>query len=136
MLDRDILRWCIREGFFDVLYVFVINEEIKLYNNDMIMNVCIEFILIEVEDYEKEKVLGKLKRKIIYFIKFDICFLLFLLLVEGVRVMFIKNEDVYDGLVNGVMGIVMKIDMRLGRLFFDIVFIYFDYENVGWGVKI
>lgn len=117
--------------------LFFVHERMRqINNNDMIMNACTEPILIEAEDYEKEKAPGKLKRKTTHFTKSDICLPSSLLLAEGARVMLIKNEDVHDGLVNGVMGTVMKIDMRSGRSLPDIVFIHFDHENVGRGAKI
>lgn len=110
------------------------NEEIKVFNNEMILKVCCELNLIEVEDYVKDKILGKFIRRSFYFIKIDVCLLFFILLVKGVRVMLIRNEDIFDGFVNGVMGIVMYISFELNLLFLDIIFIYFDNERIGINV--
>lgn len=116
------------------MYICLINEEIKVFNNEMILKVCGELKLIEVEDYVKDKILGKFIRRIFYFIKIDVCLLFFIFLVEGVRIMLIRNEDIFDGFVNGVMGIVMCISFELIFLFLDIIFIYFDNERIGINV--
>lgn len=100
----------------------------------MVLKVCGDLKLIEVEDYIKDKILGKFIKRICYFIKIDVCLLFFILLVVGVRVMLIRNEDVFDGFVNGVMGIVMYIGFELNFLFLDIIFFYFDNERIGRNV--
>lgn len=52
--------------------------------------------------------------------------------------MLIKNEDIQDGLVNGVMGTVMQIGSHSGSnsSLPEVIFIKFDNENVGKNAKL
>ncbi|XP_062580740.1 uncharacterized protein LOC134242656 [Saccostrea cucullata] len=134
--DKQSLQQCIREGPREALHIFSTNEEINEYNNKMIFEVCSEPKLIEAEDYVKMRASGKLARRETQFTKSDICLRPSLLLADGARVMLIKNEDVQDGLVNGVMGTVMGIEIKSGSNLPDVVFIAFDNENVGKNAKI
>lgn len=134
--DKEFLQQCIKEGPKEALHIFSTNEEINAYNNEMIFEVCTEPKLIEAEDYVKMKASGKLVRRETQFTKSDICLRPSILLAEGARVMLIKNEDVLDGLVNGVMGTVVHIGTQSGSSLPDVIFIHFDNENVGRNAKL
>ncbi|XP_061175632.1 uncharacterized protein LOC133184560 [Saccostrea echinata] len=134
--DKESLQKCIRDGPREALHIFSTNEEINAYNNEMIFEICSEPKLIEAEDYVKMKASGKLVRRETQFTKSDICLRSSLLLAEGARVMLIRNEDVQDGLVNGVMGTIVRIGLQSGSDLPDVVFIHFDNENVGKNAKI
>lgn len=42
---------CIREGLDDVFYVFLINDEVNIYNLKMLMDKCNDLKEINVKDY-------------------------------------------------------------------------------------
>ncbi|XP_062574488.1 uncharacterized protein LOC134236336, partial [Saccostrea cucullata] len=130
-VDKHTLKQCIKEGPAEALHIFATNAEINAYNNEMIFKVCAEPKLVEAEDYEKKRESGTLIKRKTHFTKTDICLPSSILLAEGARVMLIKNEDVQDGLVNGVMGTVMQIRMSSNSKLPEAIFIHFDNENVG-----
>ncbi|XP_062578683.1 ATP-dependent DNA helicase PIF1-like [Saccostrea cucullata] len=134
--DRETLQQCIREGPLEALHIFSTNEEINAYNNDMILKTCPEPKLIEAEDFDKKKASGKLLKRDTHFTKSDICLRSSLLLAEGARVMLIRNEDVHDGLVNGVMGTIAHIGKQSGSSLPAVIYIHFDNENVGKNAKL
>lgn len=136
-IDKITLQQRIQEGHVDVLHICSTNEEIKVFNNEMILKVCGEPKLIEAEDYVKDKTSGKLTRRTSHFTKTDVCLPSSILLAEGARIMLIRNEDTLDGLVvNGVMGTVMCISFESISSLPDIIFIHFDNERIGINAQI
>lgn len=135
-IDKITLQQRIQEGPDDVLHICSTNEEIKVFNNEMILKVCGEPKLIEAEDYVKDKTSGKLTRRTSHFTKTDVCLPSSILLAEGARIMLIRNEDTLDGLVNGVMGTVMCISFESISSLPDIIFIHFDNERIGINAQI
>lgn len=103
------LKWCIWVGNENVLYVFVINDEVNEYNLKMIKGICIDLWEILVKDFERDKISGKmfLREKLFVWYKSDGMFSLLVLFVN-VRVMLIWNIYVLDGFVNGVIGIIIE----------------------------
>lgn len=58
--------------------------------------------------------------------------LYFFILCKNVRIMFIKNFDVFDGLVNGVIGRILDIIYSEFLLFFfKVIVIQFDNRKIG-----
>lgn len=120
------MKCCVRGGNENFLYVFVINVEVNEYNLKMINSLCIDLWEIVVKDFERDKISGKmiLREKFFVWYKIDGMLSLFVLLVN-VRVMLICNIDMLDGLVNGVIGMVLEIleefngDIKLIIVFFD-----------------
>lgn len=51
--------------------------------------------------------------------------------VLNVRYMQIKNVDIEDGFVNGVIGIIVKLDILLFNLLNGILYVKFDDVNIG-----
>lgn len=55
----DLVYECIREGLEDVFYVYLINNEVNVYNLRMLYYKCEDFKEIIVKDYKKDRIIGK-----------------------------------------------------------------------------
>ncbi|XP_063435688.1 uncharacterized protein LOC134716608 [Mytilus trossulus] len=134
--DQEMLKECIDSGPDEALHIYATNNEINMYNNEMIMKLSSEPKLIEAQDFEKDKTTGKLTKRRQNFAKTNICLPTSILLAEGARVMMIKNEAVSDGLVNGVMGTVLSISEFSKGALPNNIYIHFDNDRVGKNAKI
>ncbi|CAG2192522.1 unnamed protein product [Mytilus edulis] len=134
--DQEMLKECINSGPDEALHIYATNNEINMYNNEMIMKLSSEPKLIEAQDFEKDKTTGKLTKRRQNFAKTNICLPTSILLAEGARVMMIKNEAVSDGLVNGVMGTVLSISEFSKGALPNNIYIHFDNDRVGKNAKL
>ncbi|XP_063411255.1 uncharacterized protein LOC134694188 [Mytilus trossulus] len=134
--DQEMLKECIDSGPDEALHIYATNNEINMYNNEMIMKLSSEPKLIEAQDFEKDKTTGKLMKRRQNFSKTNICLPTSILLAEGARVMMIKNEAVSDGLVNGVMGTVLSISEFSKGALPNNIYIHFDNDRVGKNAKV
>ncbi|XP_071152909.1 uncharacterized protein [Mytilus edulis] len=134
--DQEMLKECIDSGPDEALHIYATNNEINMYNNEMIMKLSSEPKLIEAQDFEKDKTTGKLTKRRQNFAKTNICLPTSILLAEGARVMIIKNEAVSDGLVNGVMGTVFSISEFSKGALPKNIYIHFDNDRVGKNAKV
>ncbi|XP_063436496.1 uncharacterized protein LOC134717928 [Mytilus trossulus] len=134
--DQEMLKECIDSGPDEALHIYATNNEINMYNNEMIMKLSSEPKLIEAQDFEKDKTTGKLTKRRQNFAKTNICLPTSILLAEGARVMMIKNEAVSDGLVNGVMGTVLSISEFSKGALPKNIYIHFDNDRVGKNAKV
>ena len=119
----------------DVLHIYPTNNEVKGFNNKMILKLGSETKLLEAEDFDKQKASGKLTKRRANFTNVESLLPSSLLLAEGARVMLTKNIDTQDGLVNGVMGTVMEIGPMFQGSLPNIVFIKFDNKRVGQNAR-
>ncbi|XP_063411592.1 uncharacterized protein LOC134694510 [Mytilus trossulus] len=136
MIEPDdilLLKHCMTEAPDRILHIFATNAEVQQFNNSMIMKYFSDPILVEAEDYEKDKTTGTLKRKSSFYSSSDIQLPSSILLAVGARIMLIRNQDTKDGLVNGVMGTVHKIITAVNLP--EIIYIQFDDDNVGKSAK-
>ena len=67
--DLNMLKQCLNSGPDLALHIFPTNAEIQAYNNEMIMKYCNDPKIIEAEDFEKDKLTGKLKKGLCTFRK-------------------------------------------------------------------
>lgn len=126
---------CVREGLEDVLYIYVINDEVNFYNLIMLEKNCMDFVEIDVKDFIKDLFIGRLNLKI-KLVSFKIEGLFSILLfVVNVRVMFIRNCKVDDGFVNGVMGYVFNFVYGYGYELKIVVVIGVLFDNMFVGKK-
>ncbi|VDI77551.1 ATP-dependent DNA helicase PIF1 [Mytilus galloprovincialis] len=132
--DFTLLKHCMKEAPDRILHIFATNAEVQQFNNSMIMKYFSDPVLLEAEDYEKDKTTGTLKRKSSFYNSSDIQLPSSILLAVGARIMLIRNQDIKDGLVNGVMGTVQNIITACNHLP-EIIYIQFDDDNVGKSAK-
>lgn len=102
---KGMLKSCIREGPEDALHVYSTNDEVNRFNLTMLKKTSVELVQIDALDYQKDKTTGKLslRESPISNTKLDGLSASILFSVNA-RVMLIRNINVDDGLVNGVMG--------------------------------
>lgn len=104
-------RECVREGPEDALHVFATNDEVNDYNLSMLKHKSLDLVEIEAKDYRKDKTSGKL-----HFFEKPVStkrsegLSSSILVSVNARIMLTRNVDVEDGLVNGVMGCISKIN--------------------------
>lgn len=100
------------------LYLFVIRFDVLKYNFKVFYEVC-EFvkIIVEVIDFVLSDMFVLLKEKIFLKVFIDSIKIKGLLklfcLVENFFFEFIVNVDILDGLINGILCIIKKLDYRV-----------------------
>ncbi|VDI59074.1 Hypothetical predicted protein [Mytilus galloprovincialis] len=70
--DFTLLKHCMKEAPDRILHIFATNAEVQQFNNSMIMKYFSDPVLLEAEDYEKDKTTGTLKRKSSFYNSSDI----------------------------------------------------------------
>ena len=136
-IDKEtsfILNECVREGPEDVLHVYATNEEVNNFNLTMLRKSCEDLVEIDAQDFTKDTSTGKLNLRNRPVIRSKADGLSSsLLLGVNARVMLIRNCNVDDGLVNGVMGHVSHFvySQRHSENTVNAVGVVFDNVNVG-----
>lgn len=129
----EAFKECVRQGPDDVLHVFATNDEVNDYNLSMLKRNCVDLIEINAKDYQKDKTSGKLRLRENSLVTkrsegLSSCILIGL----NARVMLIRNVDVEDGLVNGVVGKITKINLSKHHTNeITGISVAFDNQNVG-----
>ncbi len=114
----------------EALHIFSLRESANVHNNNMLYSLPVVKHTIEAVDVLDSR--GGKKRKHTGPISVDCNLPNSIALAEGCRVMMTSNIDVLDGLVNGVMGTVVKIiegAKPLGQP--QAIAVRFDNERVG-----
>ena len=118
VLDTKLIehfRECVREGPEDVLHIFATNDEVNDFNLSMLSRISAEMVEIKARDFKKDKTSGKLSQlENPVSTKRSEGLPSSILLGISARVMLIRNVDVEDGLVNGVMGCITEIVISNG----------------------
>lgn len=131
---KGMLKSCIREGPEDALHVYSTNDEVNSFNLTMLKKTSVELVQIDALDYQKDKTTGKLslRESPILNTKLDGLSASILFSVNA-RVMLIRNINVDDGLVNGVMGYISYFisEDKNGKNCIKAIGVQFDNENVG-----
>lgn len=131
---KGMLKSCIREGPEDALHVYSTNDEVNSFNLTMLKKTSVELVQIDALDYQKDKTTGKLslRESPISNTKLDGLSASILFSVNA-RVMLIRNINVDDGLVNGVMGYISYFisEDKNGKDCIKAIGVQFDNENVG-----
>lgn len=131
---KGMLKSCIREGPEDALHVYSTNNEVNRFNLTMLKKTSVELVQIDALDYQKDKTTGKLslRESPISNTKLDGLSASILFSVNA-RVILIRNINVDDGLVNGVMGYISYFisEDKNGKNCIKAIGVQFDNENVG-----
>ena len=126
-------RECIKEGPEEALHVFATNDEVNDYNLSMLQRKSLDMVEIEAKDFRKDKTTGKLhlfenpvSTKRSEGLSSSI------LVSVNARIMLTRNVNVEDGLVNGVMGRISKINVsNKNSKEITGITVFFDNPDVG-----
>ena len=128
----QMLKRCVRDGNKEALHVFSTNKEVNDHNLKMIKRNCDDLIEVIAKDFLREKTCGKMLLRETPFVRCKSDGLPHsLILSVNARVMLIRNVDVSDGLVNGVIGTVFEISVDSCKKEVNAVHVRFDNKNVG-----
>lgn len=131
---KCMLKDCIREGPDDVLQVYSTNDEVNCFNLTMLKKTSDELVQIDALDYQKDKTTGKLlqRENPLSSTKLEGLSASILLSVNA-RVMLIRNINVDDGLVNGIMGYISFFlsEKKNGQACIKAIGVLFDNDKVG-----
>lgn len=112
-LPNDVLQMlnrCNRDGNDSALHVFATNDKVNQYNLKMVKQIGKDLKEAIAKDFERERTSGKIVLRETPFVRHKSDGIpSSILLCENAKVMIIRNIDVSDGLVNGVIGTVTKI---------------------------
>lgn len=125
------LKRCIRVGNENALHVFATNDEVNEHNLKMIKGTCTDLREILAKDFERDKTSGKMSLREKPFVRHKSDGMSSLLVLSfNARVMLIRNIDVSDGLVNGVIGTITEFrEESNGDL--KSINVLFDNQSVG-----
>lgn len=127
----QMLKRCVRDGNENALHVFATNGEVNEHNLTMIRNTCTDLRDILAKDFERDKASGKMTLREKPFVRHKSGGMSSsLVLSVNARVMLIRNIDVSDGLVNGVIGTIMGFSEESNGEIKSIA-VSFDNRKVG-----
>lgn len=113
--------------------MFATNAEVNEHNLKMINSSCTDLREIVAKDFERDKTSGKMTLREKPFVRHKTDGMSSLLVLSvNARVMLIRNIDVSDGLVNGVIGTVLEISEESNG---DIKSITVSFDNKKVGEK-
>ncbi|XP_013405048.1 uncharacterized protein LOC106169925, partial [Lingula anatina] len=113
------------------LYIFPRNKEVDEHNKHLLETLCSDIISIEAADIIHSRS-GQTKRKKVPFAKDSLALKPLLEIAINARVMLTTNLNVSDGLSNGVMGTVVKIEQGTKPLNQpQYIWVHFDNPNIG-----
>ncbi|XP_065933699.1 uncharacterized protein [Magallana gigas] len=129
----QMLKRCVRGGNENSLHVFATNVEVNEHNLKMINSTCTDLREIVAKDFERDKTSGKMTLREKPFVRHKTDGMSSVLVLSvNARVMLIRNIDVSDGLVNGVIGTVLEISEESNG---DIKSITVSFDNKKVGEK-
>lgn len=129
----QMLKRCVRGGNENSLHVFATNVEVNEHNLKMINSTCTDLREILAKDFERDKTSGKMTLREKPFVRHKTDGMSSVLVLSvSARVMLIRNIDVSDGLVNGVIGTVLEISEESNG---DIKSITVSFDNKKVGEK-
>ncbi len=132
--DEKLLKQC-ETGMGDDtedLHIFATNSDVETHNFNMLHKVCSDIVQIKAQDFDKNPQTGRFAQTTTSH-TFDKQTYLNKLLSVGpnARVMLIKNIDVLDGLVNGVLGTVCLVKFDEITKLPKTIYVNFDDERIG-----
>ncbi|XP_013383043.1 uncharacterized protein LOC106153597 isoform X2 [Lingula anatina] len=113
------------------LYIFPRNKEVDEHNKHLLETLCSDIITIEAADIIHSRS-GQSKRKKVPFAKDSLALKPLIEIAVNARVMLTTNLNVSDGLSNGVMGTVVKIEQGTKPLNQpQYIWVHFDNPKIG-----
>uniref|UniRef100_A0AAZ1X1B7 ATP-dependent DNA helicase n=1 Tax=Oreochromis aureus TaxID=47969 RepID=A0AAZ1X1B7_OREAU len=110
--DRDLLSQAMtapEECPTEVLHIYATNKNVESHNTDTLKKLHSNIIIINAEDFQKDKCTGRMARRDKPFTGGRNDLPDTLNVAEGARVMLTRNLDTLNGLVNGAFGILVKV---------------------------
>ncbi|XP_013402374.1 uncharacterized protein LOC106168004 isoform X2 [Lingula anatina] len=132
--DKAMLLACVNDQLIadpSKLYIFPRNKEVDEHNRHMLQSLCSDIITIEAADIIHTRS-GQTKRKKVPFAKDSLALKPLIEVAVNARVMLTTNLNVSDGLSNGVMGTVVKIEQGTKALNQpQYIWVHFDNPKIG-----
>uniref|UniRef100_A0A8C9XAX3 ATP-dependent DNA helicase n=1 Tax=Sander lucioperca TaxID=283035 RepID=A0A8C9XAX3_SANLU len=131
--DEMLLKQCETGlgGNTEDLHIFATNGQVDMHNLNMLHKVCTDIVQIKAQDFDKNPQTGRFATKSTSHTCDQKTYLSKLLSVgTNARVMLIRNIDISDGLVNGVVGTVCLLQFDENATVPKTIYVNFDNQRI------